>query len=232
MFAFGVVIVCVITLILLKIFLNINFKEIKKFEIRTSEELECFSNKFPEDERICKDILEKLDNKDVKIKKEPEYNSCLYTIFNNTITIGKFKQNYMKIQTLAHECIHSCQSKITLWANFIFTNIYLLYFALILIMVFLNRLPNVNTHIVILIFLSFIQYILRFTLEYEAMIKARFIAKEYIEEKNILNKEEKEKLLEEYDNVNKIGIPFMNYYTISMNIVKIILFCLVIVMKG
>ena len=76
--------------------------------------------------------------------------------------------------------------------------------------------------------MSFIQYILRFALEYEAMIKARFIAKEYIEENNILNKEEKEKLLEEYDNVNNIGIPFMNYYTISMNIIKIIIFSFIV----
>lgn len=228
MFAFSVVIVCVITLILLKIFFNINFKEIKKFEIRSSEELESYSNKFPEDEEICKDILEKLNNKDVKIKKEPEYNNCLYTIFNNTITIGKFKQNYMKIQTLTHECIHSCQSKRTLWSNFIFTNIYLVYFITILILAFLNKLSNSNVHIAILIFLSFIQYILRFTLEYEAMIKARFIAKEYIEEKNILNKEEKDKLLEEYDKVNEIGIPFMNYYTISMNIIKIIIFSFIV----
>lgn len=224
MFEMSVIIVCVITLILLKIFLNINFKEIKKFEVRGSEELESLSNKFPEDEQICKDILEKLGNKEVKIKKESEYNSCLYTVFNNTITIGKFKQDYMKIQTLAHECIHSCQNKRTLWANFIISNIYLIYFAVILILEFFNKLPNANIHIVILIFLSFIQYILRFTLEYEAMTKARFIAKEYIEEKNVLNKEEKEKLLEEYDKVNNIGIPFMNYYTISMNIVKIMIF--------
>lgn len=224
MFEISVIIVCVITLILLKIFLNINFKEIKKFEVRGSEELEKYSNKFPEDEKICKDILEKFNNKDVKIKKEAEYNSCLYTVFNNTITIGKFKQDYMKIQTLAHECIHSCQNKITLWSNFIFTNIYFLYFITILILEFFNKLPNSNIHIIILIFLSFIQYILRFVLEYEAMIKARFIAQEYIEENKILNKEEKDKLLEEYDKVNKIGIPFMNYYIISMNIIKIITF--------
>ena len=152
MFEMTVIIVCVITLILLKIILNINFKEIKKFDIRGSEKLEKLSDKFPEDEQICKDILEKLENKYVKIRKESEYNSCLYTVFNNTITIGKFKQNYMKIQTLAHECIHSCQSKRTLWANFIISNIYLLYFSIILILEILNKLAYTNIHIIILIF--------------------------------------------------------------------------------
>ena len=39
----------------------------------------------------------------------------------------------------------------------------------------------------------------------------------------MLNMNEKEKLLKEYDKINEIGIPFMNYYTISMNIIKIML---------
>lgn len=223
MFEISILIVCVITLILLKVCLNIDFKQIKSFKVRESKDLESLSKKFPEDDKMCKAILEKLENKDVKIKKEPEYNSCLYTVFNNTITIGKFKQDYMKIQTIAHECIHSTQSKITLWTNFIFTNIYLLYFVVILLLAFFDKLPYTNIHIIIFIFISFIQYILRFTLEYEAMLRAKYVAKEYIEENNILNKEEMNNLLEEYDKVNNIGIPFMNYYTISMNIVKIML---------
>ena len=227
MFEITIILVCVITLILLKIFLNINFKDIKNIEIKSSENLKGLSDKFPEDQKMCKDILNKLQNKDVKVRLEPEYNRCLYTIFNNTITIGKFQQEYMKIQTIAHECIHSCQNKITLCANFIFTNIYLIYFAVVLILVFLNKLTHINIHVIILIFMSIIQYILRFGLENEAMIKARFVAKEYIEENKILNKDEENILLEEYDRVNKIGIPFMNYYTISMNIVKIILFAFV-----
>ena len=228
MFEITVILVCLIILILLKYLLNINFKEIKNLEIRELEELESLSKKFPEDEEICKNILQKLNNQnEVKIKKEPEYTTCLYTIFNNTITIGKFKQEYMKIQTLAHECIHACQNKRLLWGNFIFSNIYLLYFLVILILTFLNKLPYTNIHIIIFIFASVIQYILRFTLENEAMIKARYTANEYIEEKKILNKEEKDKLLEEYDKINKIGIPFINYYTISMNIVKIIIYAFV-----
>lgn len=224
MFEIVTIIVCLIALFLLKIFLNINFKEIKKIEIRTLEELEKLSNKFPTDEKICNDILDKMNNKDVKIKNESEYTSCLYTIFNNTITIGKFQQNYMKLQTIAHECIHACQNKKTLWANFIFTNIYLIYFVITSILTIFNKLPYTNVHILILIFFSFIQYLIRFTLENEAMIKAKYIAKEYIEEKEILNKDEEKKLLEEYDKINNIGIPFINYHTISMNIIKIIIY--------
>lgn len=224
MFEMSIILICIVTLFFLKIFLNINFKDMKKFEIEGSEELENLSNKFPKDEQICKDILEKLENKGVKVKSEPEYNSCLYTVYNSTIIIGKFKQNYMKLQTIAHECIHSCQNRRMLWSNFIFSNVYLIYFIVILVLAFFNKLPYINIYAIILIFFSVIQYVIRFSLENEAMIKAKYIAKEYIEEKNILNKEEKSKLLKEYDRVNNIGIPFMNYYLISMNIVKIMFF--------
>lgn len=225
MFEMSVIVICIFSLVILKIFLNIKFKDIKKLDIRSSEQLEKLSNKFPSDEQICKDILKKLNNTtNVKIKNEPEYTSCLYTIFNNTITIGKFKQDYMKIQTIAHECIHSCQNKRILWSNFIFSNVYLIYFVLVLILAFFNKLSNTSIYTIVLIFMSFIQYILRFTLENEAMIKARYISKEYIEEEKVLEKNGKEELLEEYDKINEIGIPFMNYYIISMNIIKVILF--------
>jgi len=225
-----VIISCVITLILLKNFLNIKFNSIKKMSDRCTDELEHLSIKFPSDEKICRDIQKKINNnREVKIKIDEEYSSCIYTIFNNTIILGKFKQNYMKIQTIAHECIHSCQNKRTLWANFIFTNIYLIYFAFIVILELFNVLPYANIHTIILIFLGIIQYIIRFSLENEAMIKARFIAKEYMEENRILDKEETEKLLKEYDEVNNIGINFMNFYLISKNIIRNLIYALIVI---
>ena len=228
MFEIVVIICCTILLILVKIFLNIKFKDIKELKNRETEKLEELSNRFPDNEKICKYILNKFDNKDVKIKTDEEYSSCLYTIFNNTIIIGKFKQNYMKLQTIAHECIHSIQNKRTLWANFIVTNIYLIYFVVILILELLNNLPNANSHILILIFLSFIQYIFRNSLETDAMSRAKHIAEEYIEETKILNKNETEKLLNEYEEVNKIGIPFMNFYLLCSNLTKVIIFSIIV----
>ena len=229
MFEIVVIISCAITIILLKNFLDINLKNIKGLEKRNSNELESLALTFPGDEEICKDILKKIkNNKDVKIKIDEEYNSCVYTIFDNTITIGKFQRNYMKVQTIAHECVHSRQNKKTLWSNFIFTNIYLIYFVLIVIFELFNILPYSNIHIIILIFLGIVQYIIRFSLENEAMIKARFIAKEYIEENRILEEKEKNKLLEEYDEVNRIGIPFINFNLICTNIIKVLIFSIIV----
>ena len=226
----AVIVTSIITIIVLKFFLNINFKKMKEMKIGSLESLKKVSNKFPTDEEICKGILKKLNNENVKVKIKPEYNSCVYTVYNHTITIGKFEQNYMKIQTIAHECIHACQNKRILWSNFIFTNIYLIYFIVILIASFFNKLPYTNIYMIVLLFLSVIQYSIRFGLENEAMVKALYVAKEYIEDNKILTTEEKRNLLNEYDNVNKVGIPFINYYLISMNIVKVILYaftCLV-----
>lgn len=222
------IILCVITLILLKIFLNIKLGKLKDLNKRKSEELEKIANKFPESNKICEDILNSLDNKNVEIKIEPEYGSCLYTVFNNTITIGKFNQDYMKIQTIAHECIHSIQNKTTLWSNFIVTNIYLIYFVVVLILAFFNKLQYSSVHILTLLFLSIIQYIVRNGLEVDAMTRAKYIAKEYIEKKKLLNEDEEEKLLKEYDEVNSIGIPFMSYYLILSDIVKIVFFCIAV----
>lgn len=228
MIEISTIILCTITLILLKIFLNIKFKKIKDLNNRKSEELEKISNKFQESNKICEDILNSLDNKNVEIKIEPEYGSCLYTVFNNTITIGKFNQDYMKIQTIAHECIHSIQNKTTLWSNFIVTNIYLIYFVVVLILAFFNKLQYSSVHILTLLFLSIIQYIVRNGLEVDAMTRAKYIAKEYIEKKKLLNEDEEEKLLKEYDEVNSIGIPFMSYYLILSDIVKIVFFCIAV----
>lgn len=228
MFEIITIICCISVLVLLKIFLNVNFNNIKSLKDRKSQELNKLSKNFPDDEKICKDILKKLGNKNVKIKIEQEYSNCLYTVFNNTITIGKFQQNHMKLQTIAHECIHSCQSKKTLWANFIISNIYLIYFAGILILALFNKLPHYNIYFLILIFLSLLQYILRSYLENDAMIRAKYVAKEYIEENELLNKNEEEKLLTEYEEINSIGISFVNYNLISVNIIKIILFTIMV----
>ena len=133
----------------------------------------------------------------------------------------------MKIQTIAHECIHSCQSKILLWSNFLFTNIYLIYFVIISIFGIINKLAYNDIHIIILIFMSLIHYILRFSLEMDAMTKAKYIAKQYIDENNILNKDEEKSLLKEYEEINNLAIPFVNYQTIAMNLLKVIIFSII-----
>ena len=96
MLEISIILAGVITLILLKIFLNVDFKKLKKLNIESNGNLSDITDKISKinQENMCKDILKELYCKDVKVNVAPEYNSCLYTIFNNTITIGKFKEEY------------------------------------------------------------------------------------------------------------------------------------------
>lgn len=224
-----IIIICLIILILLKIGLNIKFKSLKQLKTRKNDKVSRLVDKFPDDEKMCKDILNKFKkSSEVKIVYNEEYDSCLYTIYNNTITIGKFKENYMKPQTIAHECVHACQRKKMLWFNFIISNIFNLFFIIALILAVFNKLPNTNLFLVILSSIAFIQYVVRNILELDAMTKAPYIAKEYLEDNNILSKDEINDLLDEYEEVNKIGIPFYNYTLIIKNIARIILLCIAI----
>ena len=225
-----VIIMCALTIILLKISLGVKFKDLARLKSRKNEDLETLSKKFKSDEEICREILKikENENENVKIKQESDYESCLYTVFNNTITIGKFNQNYMKLQTIAHECIHACQNKLTLWFNFIFSNIYLLYFFTISILTIFNITYNNEIYLIILIFMSFIQYIIRLSLENDAMQNAKNLAKEYLEKNKILEKKEEEILLKEYNQINKIAIPATNFELIFKNLIKIIIYSIII----
>ena len=224
-----VIIVCILILIFLKIGLNIKVKSLKQFKTRTNEKASKLAEKFPDDEKMSKDVLNMLENNsDVKIISNEEYNSCLYTVYNNTITIGRFKENYMKPQTIAHECIHACQSKKMLWFNFIVSNIFNLLFIITLILAIFNKLPNANLFLIALTGIAFIQYVIRNTLETDAMTRAPYVAKEYLSSNNILTEQEIKYLLEEYEDVNQIGIPMTNFSLILKNTVRIIILCIAI----
>ncbi len=69
-----------------------------------------------------------------------------------------------------------------------------------------------------------INYIIRSYLETEAMVKAEYVAKEYIEKKSkITNETENKKITNGYREINKIGVKLYNYTLILKSVVKIII---------
>jgi len=106
-----------------------------------------------------------------------------------------FGKSYTRIQTIAHECLHSVQSRKLLLFNFAFSNVYVIYFIPVCGLLVFKRLPYKMMPMVIFLILSMIYYAVRVFLENDAMIKARYLAKEYLEEKKISSKEEIEKLV-------------------------------------
>ena len=112
------ILICLIFLIILWCVLELNIKKLK--QIGEDKELDNLTKKFPENIDICKSILKKLGNDSVTIKEENDTKTSLYVVVNNTITIANIRDSYTRIQTVAHECIHSIQSKSMLWFNFIY----------------------------------------------------------------------------------------------------------------
>lgn len=217
------ILICVVFLIILKFAWKIKIKDIKKLkEIGYSKELNEITNKLPENKEICKTILKKLNNETVNIKESENNTASFYLVLNNTILIANIKNTFTRVQTIAHECLHSVQNKRTLLFNFIYSNIYFIYFVVICILSILGIEKQGMLHIFILTMLGIIYYAIRSYLEMDAMTKARPLAKEYMEEEGSLSKEEQKTILENYDKINEIGIKMTNYRLIISITIKII----------
>ena len=220
-----IILICIIFLIILLKIFEVNLKKIK--EMTNIKELDDIVSNYPENIEICKQYLKKLKNENAKIEEQPNSDATIYVAISNKICIGNLKKSYTRIQTIAHECLHSIQDKKILLFNFIFSNIYLIYFVITFIIACFGKLPYQMTFLAVLTILSLIYYTVRMYLENDAMIKARYLAKEYMIEKNISTKEEIDSVINQYDILNNIGIKCVHYQLLLNVFIKIILFSLV-----
>ena len=215
---------------------NIKVKEMKN--AGKNKKLDEITSRFPENKEICKTILKKLNNEKVKIKEneDKDNKTSLYIAISDTIFIANIKDTYTRIQTIAHECLHSIQSRRLLLFNFIYSNIYIIYFVLSIILTILGVFKDIKLQIIILFILGFFYYVIRSYLETDAMTKARYLAKEYMLEyidiNPICTKEQVQEIILEYDRINKLGIPATNYILMVNCIVKIIIYILIVCIKN
>ena len=224
-----IIAVCIIFLVVLKFAWNIKIKDVKKLkEIGYSKELNDITNKLPENKELCKSILNILNNDKVVIKESENNTASFYLVLNNTILIANIKNTFTRVQTIAHECLHSIQNRRTLLFNFIYSNIYIIYFLCICILSLLklNQYPMV--HLFTLTILSFIYYAIRGYLEMDAMTKAKPLSKEYMEQEGTLSNEEQKKILDNYEIINEIGIKMTNYKLIINVTAKIIIYTIIL----
>lgn len=225
------IVIMVISIILLKIGLNIHLKDIKQIkEIGYDKELNKIASKFPENKEVCTKILEKLGNQKVKIEEEKDSKTSLYIAVSDKIIIANIKDTFTRIQTIAHECMHSVQSRTMLLFNFIFSNIFIVYFLAAIFLVIFNVLGGF-IFIQIYIGVAIVSYAVKSYLETDAMTKAFYVAKEYMEEhgrKNeVITKKEINLLLNNMEKLNKIGIPLTNFYLLAGFLAKIIFLCVI-----
>ena len=218
----AIIALCLIAiLILIKVVFKINVKKIKN--LGENKNLDDKVNKYPTNIEICKKILKKLGNESVKIEENKDASNCLYLVATNKILIGDLKGSFTRIQTIAHECLHSIQDKRILMFNFIYSNIYLITFLVFGILSIFQILPYKMLFLSLYIIMGLIFYFVRSYLENDAMIKARFLAKEYMEDEKLQNKEEIDEVIHEYDILNDIGIKATNYSLLLSVLIKTII---------
>ena len=211
------IIIVLVGLVLRYIF-DVKMKKIK--EIGTDTELDELTKKYPDNIDICREYLKMLGNEDVNIEEDKNSNSTLYLVMSNKIFIANLRESYTRIQTIAHECLHSIQSKKMLWFNFIFSNIYIIYFVVICILGILKLLPFKMMFLSILLVMGLVFYSVRVYLENDAMIKARFLAKEYMQNKAISTKQEIDRIVAKFDKLNEVGIKCINYKFLNNVLIK------------
>lgn len=203
------IITLIVTVVLAYVF-DYDRKELK--HIGEDEELDKLAETYPSNMEMCKEYLKKLKNENVKIEENEGAEASLYIAVTDKILIANIQKSYTRIQTIAHECLHSIQSRKLLLFNFVFSNIYIIYFIATSILLIFKLLPYKMMFLTIFLILSMIYYTVRIYLENDAMIKARYLAKEYMEEKKISSLEEIKKLVEGFDKINSVGIKCINYH--------------------
>lgn len=224
------IIASILTIIILKFALQVKHNYMKKIkEIGYDKGLNDITNLLPGNKLVCEEILNKLGNKDVKIEESQDKENMLsfYSVMSNSIIIANIKDTFTRIQTIAHECLHSVQNRKMLLFNFVFSNIYLLYFGIICVLTIFKVIKQPMYQIVILLLLGIIYYAVRSYLETDAMTRAPYLAKEYIQESNKLSNEDIQKVMQNYEILNKMGIPMTNFSLIVSVLVKVIIYCVI-----
>lgn len=155
--------------------------------IKTKEDnlAQEYSKELPDNQTVCKDILKLLKNDTTKVIFDKDIDDSYYVFLNNSIYIADNTKNnnlYTRIVLIAHECIHSMQSKILQIFNFLSSNIEVIMFLIILFLkIFLKTVNNVLIYSYVSVCL--ISLIFRLILEVCAVVNSLKLGREYLYKK-------------------------------------------------
>ena len=220
------IVLLIVISIALKIVFEVKFKRLN--ELSKESVLDELTKRLPDNLEIGKQMLSMLGNSNTKISTslDEKNKTSLYIVLGNKIIIANNNKSFARVQTIAHECMHSIQSKKLLWFNYIFSNLYIVYVVAITILTIINRISNTNFQMFIICLAGLMFFSVRSYLENDAMTKSYFFAKEYLERTNKLSKEEVNRLLEGYKEINKSAIPATNYILVLNVIGKLLVYCI------
>ena len=160
-----------------------NIKDKYKMYIKGKNEnydIEKIVKKLPDNTTITKDILQKLDNKTTKMVSDDDIKGNYYVFLNDTIYLSNKNTNkYNRLTVICHECVHSIQNKALQLINFIFSNIEIIAFVILLFLKIFNAFDGKFVYVAIVA----ISLIPRFILEIDASLSSIKLTKEYVNKK-------------------------------------------------
>lgn len=220
-----VVALILVSIMLLKFIFKIDLKKVEP--MKENKQLEEFTNQFPKNIDIAKEMLEMLGNDKVKVEEIENTNTSLYIAATNKISIADMKNNYARIQVIAHECLHSVQDRRLLLFNFIFSNINIIYFITIVILTITKVINNYMIQIFTLMMFTIIKFAVRGYLETDAIIKSKYLAEQYMQNKKIITDKEIKAIIEQYGEISKISVPLTIVQLITSSFIYIFIYALI-----
>jgi len=183
------------TIFVLAVLYVVYKEKINENEMSFDKDLSPIIARLPENKSVCKEILRQV-NSSVKVEYNPyeEAKGSFYNHRKNKIVVRKNKDlgDISRIVHIAHECVHTTQKRIFLNMNFIFSNIQLLYFLMLIILRFFN-IPNniIELLLFIQILIVLMTFFVKVVIESDACYRSVRIAEKYLKDKldeNTLNK--------------------------------------------
>lgn len=201
------------------------FKKLKIFKRDSSDRkyLDNLISKLPDSSLLAKDILSELNNSKTKCIIDKDIKGSYYVYLNDTMYLcdkQSEKENYERLCVISHESVHSVQPKFLQNINFILSNLEIIAFVIFLILNFLKveRLYIYLGYLVVAI----ISMIPRLILEFDAMIKAPKLAKQYLE-KQKLKSEDINKIYDYYKFSTMVLMPVAVIGFFTYKIIRIII---------
>lgn len=182
-----------------------------------------------EPQEICKEILELIGNKDVKVEVNSGEKSSLYVFLNNTIYISgnekkskdKEKSERSKLLVMAHECRHSTQDKVFQMLNFALSNLEIVLFVALLVMKVIFKL-NLKYVAFLYFLIVSCSIFIRLFLELDAVINSVKIVTKYLFRNNV-DKVEIEKLQKYYKKEIIKNLPLFILWLFLFKIIRLMI---------
>ncbi len=190
-----------------------------------SDKLNEIVDKLPNNNELCKDILLMLGNEKTVMKSDENINGNYYVFLNDTIYIKdnkKFTNSNQRLCVISHECRHSIQSKVIQILNFLFANIELLGFLLVLCSIIFNFESNYIYYGYIVS--NLLSVTIRLFLEMDATMFSVTISKKYLDldKYSYISNEDKIYLIDRYSNQMKKLLPLFIFTLIAGKLAKLI----------